>query len=232
MAPRQYRIRNWAKFQHYKERNPPWIKLHAEIFASEDWVTLADDSKLLAIVCMIVAAKHDGCVPDNPEYIKRVAYLKKVPNLKPLIDCGFLENLQADASDCKQEQATARPEKEAEQSRDRAETELRPRALRAEFEKDFWPLYPKKVAKGAAFKAWPKARRVAECAVIVAGTVRFAASRVGQDPQYTPNPATWLNAEQWADEAPQGVSDVPKLRLISSETEALEQENLRRMGMI
>jgi len=22
------RVKNWGKFQHYKDRNPPWIKLH------------------------------------------------------------------------------------------------------------------------------------------------------------------------------------------------------------
>ena len=105
-----YRIKNWAKFQHYKDRNPPWIKLHVEILQSEDWVTLADASRLLAIVCMIVAAKDNGVIPGNLDYIKRVAYLDKRPNLKPLIDCGFLEIVQADASAV---QADARPEKEA-----------------------------------------------------------------------------------------------------------------------
>ncbi len=26
-----YRIKNWDKFQHFKNRRPPWIKLHREI---------------------------------------------------------------------------------------------------------------------------------------------------------------------------------------------------------
>ena len=26
-----YRVKNWSKFQHYKNRNPPWIRLHVEI---------------------------------------------------------------------------------------------------------------------------------------------------------------------------------------------------------
>ena len=109
-----YRIRNWTKFQHYKDRNPPWIKLHVEMLQSEDWVMLDDASKLLAVVCMIIAAKHDGAVPDNPDYIKRVAYLNHRPNLNPLVKCGFLEILQADASGSKQKIPHARPEKESE----------------------------------------------------------------------------------------------------------------------
>lgn len=104
------KIKNWSKFQHYKDRNPPWIKLHCDIFTSEDWVMLADASKLLAVACMVIASKNNGCVPNDPHYIKRVAYLEELPNLKPLIDCGFLENMLADASDCKQDIADARPE--------------------------------------------------------------------------------------------------------------------------
>ena len=46
-----YRVKNWERFQHYKDRNPPWIKLHYEIMTSADWVMLADASKLLMMVC-------------------------------------------------------------------------------------------------------------------------------------------------------------------------------------
>ena len=101
------KIKNWEKYQHYKDRNPPWIKLHYELMTSADWVMLADASKLLAVVCMMIASRNDGKVPNDPKYIKRVAYLDKMPNLTPLIDSGFLINLLADASTL---QADARPE--------------------------------------------------------------------------------------------------------------------------
>lgn len=108
------RIRNWEKFQHYKKRNPPWIKLHWEILASKDWVMLADDSKLLAIVCMLLASKNDGHVSDDPDYVRRVAYLNHEPDFNALIECGFLIKEDSDASKCKQVQASACPETEAE----------------------------------------------------------------------------------------------------------------------
>lgn len=114
-----YYVRNWRRFQHYKHRNPPWVKLHQEIFTSADWVTLADASKLLAVVCMVVAGKHEGRVPNDPAYIKRVAYLDSKPNLTPLIECGFLVKTLADASDCKQVRTNADPENRVQ----RTETE-------------------------------------------------------------------------------------------------------------
>jgi len=107
-----YTVKNWHRFQHYKDRNPPWIKLHYEIMTSSDWVMLADASKLLAVVCMLIASRNGGKVPADPHYFKRVAYLEGLPDFKPLIDCGFLEIPLADASNSKQEKATARPEAE------------------------------------------------------------------------------------------------------------------------
>ncbi len=111
--PEAFAIKNWAKFQHYKDRNPPWIKLHVDIFASRDWVTLADASRLLAVVCMVVASRNNGQVPNDPDYIKRVAYLDRLPDLTPLIKCGFLINTLADASESNRSQADVRPEAEA-----------------------------------------------------------------------------------------------------------------------
>ena len=49
--------------------------------------------------------------------------------------------------------------------------------------------------------AWQAAvKRGADPAAIVKATIRFAAERVGQDPKFTPYPATWLNREQYTDE--------------------------------
>ena len=117
------RVKNWERFQHYKKRNPPWIKLHREIFASEDWTMLADASKLLMVVCMVVASRNCGTIPNNPAYLRRVAYLDKEPNLKPLLDCGFLEIMQAYASAkldyASTLQANACPERETEGEREK-----------------------------------------------------------------------------------------------------------------
>jgi len=104
-------VRNWDKFQHYKKRNPPWVKLHFDMLASRDWVVLDDKSRVLAIACMLVASRNGGKVPKDPAYLQRVAYLHGEPDFTPLIECGFL-------APCKQMLADARPETEAE-----AETE-------------------------------------------------------------------------------------------------------------
>ena len=64
----------------------------------------------------------------------------------------------------------------------------------------FWTIYPRKVGKGAALKAWNKARKTASTEQILAACNLYAALRRTEDPQYTAHPATWLNQERWLDE--------------------------------
>ena len=102
-----YRVAKWSEFQHYRDRNPPWIKLHFALLSSETWVVLDDASRVLAVACMLIASKNDGCVPNKPEYLQRVAYLHKRPDFSKLLSCGFLERASTMLAD-------ARPETETE----------------------------------------------------------------------------------------------------------------------
>lgn len=131
------RIREWAKYQHYRDRNPPWIKLHIELITSFTWIALDDASRLLAVICMMLAGRTDNKIPLDRDFIQRSAYLKKRPNIQPLIDCGFAEVFESneivpcnqpltnDASKVAQLASTlhtnARPETETETYKPEAE---------------------------------------------------------------------------------------------------------------
>ncbi len=70
---------------------------------------------------------------------------------------------------------------------------------------EFWLLYPKKVAKGQAEKAWKAAVKKTDAGTIL-GALRSQlpdmAMHLRVDGDFRPNPATWLNGERWADERP------------------------------
>lgn len=205
----QLRIKNWERFQHYKERNPPWIKLHFDILASRDWVTFDDASRVLAVACMLIASRHDGYVPNDPAYIKRVAYLNKTPNLKPLIDIGFLI-MQADASAL---QADARPETDratevnhspSPTGEDGSDAFDGPRPsgwsnrLESTFE-EFWKHYPRKVEKGDARKAWQRLKPYTHLEAIH-DTLKLQCRSEQwrrENGRYIPYPAHWLAATGW-----------------------------------
>lgn len=63
---------------------------------------------------------------------------------------------------------------------------------------DFWTIYPNKVGKRDAEKAFAKARQRADLETILAGLRRYAAKT---DDRPWCNPATWLNQDRW-DDAP------------------------------
>jgi len=65
--------------------------------------------------------------------------------------------------------------------------------------KAFWRLYPHRVGKGAAERAWAKATRQTEHSVILRAVHEFAASPTAAG-EYCPHPATWLNGRRWLDD--------------------------------
>jgi hypothetical protein len=68
----------------------------------------------------------------------------------------------------------------------------------------FWLACPRRIGKEAARKAYEKARKMVSDSELLEGIRRYAATRAGQDEQYTVHPATWLNQGRWADEPAAG----------------------------
>lgn len=64
----------------------------------------------------------------------------------------------------------------------------------------FWHLYPRKVGKPTARKAWQKATSRASAAEIEAGLRDYLPVAATKEPQYIPHPSTWLNRDGWNDE--------------------------------
>lgn len=111
------RVKNWSKFQHYKDRCPPWIKLHREVMNDMAFMALTLEQRAVLMFVWVLAAEGDGEVPDDP---KVIAWRLRVPtvDLESLVSAGFLERTLADASRCSPE-----TERETEESRDREEAE-------------------------------------------------------------------------------------------------------------
>ncbi|HEY4356005.1 MAG TPA: DUF1376 domain-containing protein [Acidobacteriaceae bacterium] len=103
------------------------------------------------------------------------------------------------------------------------------KSLKGDFD-GFWDVCPKKVGKGAAFKAYAKARTKTDHQTLCDAVRRYAATRVGEDVQFTVHPATWLNAERWLDQA--GASGAAQLGLqLTDEEKREELETLKRLGV-
>lgn len=85
----------------------------------------------------------------------------------------------------------------------------------------FWSIYPRKVAKQAALRAWVKAVQVASAETIIEGARRYA-DDPNRHPSYTAHPATWLNAARWDDEP------LPQRELTREEQIERERAEIKR----
>ena len=183
-----YKIKNWLDFQHYKDRCPPWIKLHYELMTSKDWVKFDDASKLLAVVCMMLGSRSEGIIEDDLDYLQQVAHLRKRPDLKPLIDSGFLVLTSDSLADASTMQADAIIEERREEKNI------------SEFFEKFWKEYPKKTDKAAALLKFKT--KVKDFDAVMAGLEKYKArlAKEKTEAQYIKHAKTWLNGECWKDE--------------------------------
>lgn len=67
---------------------------------------------------------------------------------------------------------------------------------------DFWDLYPKRVAKKDATRAWAKLTPTQKVEAVTA-LVEWRRIWRNKDTEFLPHAATWLNGERWEDEVPQ-----------------------------
>lgn len=65
---------------------------------------------------------------------------------------------------------------------------------------DFWAIYPRKVGKLAAQKAYAKAVKSAPHKAIMDAASAFEIKSRGKEAEFIPHPATWLNAGRWLDD--------------------------------
>ena len=118
-------VKSWLDFQHYKDRSPPWIKLHKSLLDNYEFQCLPVASRALAPMLWLLASEsNDGEIPSDMKKIAfrlRMTEKEVVEAMKPLIDAGFLVVDSCLLADCYQG-ATSETEVETE-----AEKEKRPR---------------------------------------------------------------------------------------------------------
>ena len=111
--------KNWDKFQHYKDRCPPWIKLHRDILNDRVFANLPIASKALAPLLWLLASESkDGSFDAAIEELAfrlHIASKDIELGLKPLIDKGFFIDASTMLAPCLQ---VAIPEREREGERE------------------------------------------------------------------------------------------------------------------
>lgn len=205
--------KNWKSFQHYKDREPAWIKLHKGLLDDFAFSRLPVASRALAPLLWLLASEYESgditCSFEEIAYRLRMPESEFVDSLKPLIDAGFfilastmLAEPEQDA--CLEKDTYTRKEVEGEKDSRSVADATRPPA---KFE-EFWKAYPRREG--------PNPRKPAEarfCALVKTGLdpdfliaeVRKFANRDDTRKQigtrFIPQAVTWLNQQRWSDHA-------------------------------
>lgn len=104
--------------------------------------------------------------------------------------------MQTDDSIC-----SRNPIQSESESISESESEKRADAKTDDFDA-FWAVYPRKVGKGDAKKAFAKVKAPVSVLIAAVNTQKQSQQWLKDNGQYIPNPATWLNQGRWEDELP------------------------------
>lgn len=107
----------WRDFQHYKDRNPPWIRLHRKLLDNKDFHRLPVASRALAPMLWLLASESvDGVIdadPDNLAFRLRCSEKEVSAAVLPLLERRFFLKVQSDSSVLAERKRDAVPETEA-----------------------------------------------------------------------------------------------------------------------
>ena len=138
-------VKHWDSMQHYKDRNPPWIKLHRELLNDYEFACLKDACKSHLMLIWLLASQLDNKIPNDPKWIAKRINCTSAIDIKTLIDKGFLAVDSDVLAGCKQ---SAMPETETE-------TETETESWSNDFDR-LWEVYPKKVKKNKSAAIWKR----------------------------------------------------------------------------
>ncbi len=85
------RVKNFERFQHYKDRNPIWIKLYLDLLNDYAFAQLSNSNKWIYIGLLLLASRTGNAIPNDERWItERLSLGNEGLNLQPFLDAGFV----------------------------------------------------------------------------------------------------------------------------------------------
>jgi hypothetical protein len=71
------KIKNWSKFQHFKDRKPPWVKLYRDLLDDIEWHELDPKAAKVLVMLWLIASEEEGSIPPNKQLAFRLRMSEK-----------------------------------------------------------------------------------------------------------------------------------------------------------
>ena len=181
-------MKNWERFQHYKRRSPPWIKLHRELLNDFAFQSLKDAARSHLIMIWVLAAGTDGVIPANATFIASRIGATSPIDLDAIIASGLLETVDDGTPEAETPPKTKRAQRQS--------------PLNGAFDV-FYKAYPKKKNRADAERAWLSLAPDDELCAKISTAIEQQKETTDwrkDNGKYVPYPASWLNGRRWEDE--------------------------------
>jgi hypothetical protein len=93
-----FKVKHFERFQHYKDRRPPWIKLYRDLWQDRDFYSLNAVNKLYVIGFFTLASETDNNIPEDINWIQSRLGISEAPDFKSLTRSGMIAGRKRDAS--------------------------------------------------------------------------------------------------------------------------------------
>ena len=190
-------LRNWGEFQHYKDRNPPWIKFHNSILDDYIFCKMPDAHKWHIVASFLLASRTENRIPADSAWISaKIGATSKV-SIDDLLASGMFELIQDDSGASVSVEHDASKVLVSEEKR----REENINTLDQGFS-DFWGIVPNK--HGSKSKAQEKFRQIAKSisvATLLSHARTWRSMADAENGSYTPHrnlhATTWLTQRRW-----------------------------------
>lgn len=83
-------VKNFETRQHYKDRNPIWIKLYNSVLDDYDFLALPDAVRSQLMLIWLVASRQNNRIPYDAKWIARAIHCTGRLDLDALVESGWL----------------------------------------------------------------------------------------------------------------------------------------------
>ena len=208
-----FRVKNYDRFQHYKDRSPPWIKLYNELLDDYDFGLLPDASKMHLVAIWLLASRSENKIPLDAKWVAGRINATEAVDLELLADRGFIlldQPLERVASNPIAECLSR--EEGQDQDIEKRKEDIPPvakatRLASSKFD-EFWREYPKRDGENPRKPAEKKFNALVKTGVdpdsIIAGARQSSAdarARGAYGTKFIPQAIKWLNDQRFIDYA-------------------------------
>jgi hypothetical protein len=83
-------IRNWESFQHYKDRDPTWIKVYGRLLDDAEFLALPEAAQAQLIKLWLIASRCRNRITNSKAFLQHSLHCRRL-YINELLEAGFLE---------------------------------------------------------------------------------------------------------------------------------------------